>query len=40
VASGAAGIIKMTSSRKSIDLKAEIREMIWVGMSEFQCHML
>jgi hypothetical protein len=28
VASGAAGIIKMTSSRKSIDLKAEIREMI------------
>ncbi|KAG2743928.1 hypothetical protein P692DRAFT_20692352, partial [Suillus brevipes Sb2] len=28
------GVIKVTSGRKSVDLKAEIREMIRVGMNE------
>ncbi|KAG2047751.1 hypothetical protein BDR06DRAFT_866965, partial [Suillus hirtellus] len=34
VASGAAGIIKVTNGRKSVDLKAEIQEMIQVEMYE------
>ncbi|KAG1728957.1 uncharacterized protein EDB91DRAFT_1085894 [Suillus paluster] len=34
VASGAAGVIKVTSGHKSVDLKAEIREMIRIGMYE------
>ncbi|KAG2339087.1 hypothetical protein BDR05DRAFT_892302 [Suillus weaverae] len=37
MASGAAGVIKVTRGCKSVDLKAEIREMIHVGMREFQC---